>query len=133
MEETGAAPATVFRKEGLVWTIAFEGHVCHLPDAKGLRYLAHLLRHPGVAVPALELLATSAPVAGEVAAASCGEPSGRDPRERARVNVAKGIRAALRKIDAVHPVLAQHLEATIRRGYVCRYLPDPRQPIRWEG
>jgi hypothetical protein len=47
--------------------------------------------------------------------------------------VTKAIRTALVKIGEVHPALAQHLEATIRRGYVCRYMPDPRVPTSWES
>jgi hypothetical protein len=53
--------------------------------------------------------------------------------ERARVTVTKGLTAAVTRLRAVHPVLAQHLTATIRRGYVCIYVPDPRHPIRWEA
>jgi drug/metabolite transporter (DMT)-like permease len=45
-----AAPAVsknLFRREGEYWTIGYEGTVAHLKDAKGLRYLARLLAHPG--------------------------------------------------------------------------------------
>jgi hypothetical protein len=43
------APATaaVFRREGDVWTIAYDGKGLRLKDAKGLQYIAHLLRHEG--------------------------------------------------------------------------------------
>ena len=44
-----APRAAIFRKEGAYWTIAWEGKVTRLNDAKGLRYLAHLLRHPETA------------------------------------------------------------------------------------
>ncbi len=53
--------------------------------------------------------------------------------ERARVTVTKGLAAAVTRIRAVHPALAEHLSATLRRGYVCVYVPDPRHPIRWEA
>ncbi len=53
--------------------------------------------------------------------------------ERARVTVTKGIGAAIARIAAVHPALGAHLRATVRRGYFCAYVPDPRQPIVWEG
>ena len=36
-----------FRQEGEYWTVVFEGSVVRLRDAKGLRYLARLLAHPG--------------------------------------------------------------------------------------
>jgi tetratricopeptide (TPR) repeat protein len=51
--------------------------------------------------------------------------------ERARLTITKGIKAALAKIQANHPVLGRHLVATVRRGYVCIYAPDPRHPITW--
>jgi tetratricopeptide (TPR) repeat protein len=38
---------TVFRQEGEYWTVVFDGSVVRLRDAKGLRYLARLLAHPG--------------------------------------------------------------------------------------
>ena len=53
--------------------------------------------------------------------------------ERARVTVTKGIKAALTKIETRHPTLAAHLAATVRRGYFCAYVPDPRHPIEWQG
>jgi predicted ATPase/class 3 adenylate cyclase len=37
----------VFRREGDVWTIAYDDNRIQLRDAKGLRYLAHLLGQPG--------------------------------------------------------------------------------------
>jgi len=43
----GLKPGGVFRREGEYWTIEFEGAVARLKDAKGLHYLAHLLRYPG--------------------------------------------------------------------------------------
>src|SRR5262249_36697034 len=41
-----AAPA-VFRRDGDVWTIAYEGKGLRLKDAKGVQYIARLLRQPG--------------------------------------------------------------------------------------
>jgi hypothetical protein len=52
--------------------------------------------------------------------------------ERARVAVTKAIRTALEKIAERHPELGTHLSATIRRGYLCTYIPDPRLPSDWE-
>src|SRR5206468_438423 len=40
------AAANVFRVEGEYWTIAYEGTVARLRDAKGLHHIAYLLRHP---------------------------------------------------------------------------------------
>ena len=37
----------VFRREGEYWTVAYQGSVVRLKDAKGLRHLARLLTNPG--------------------------------------------------------------------------------------
>lgn len=53
------APTTyenIFRRDGAVWILAYEGTSIHLPDAKGLRDLAVLLANPGRPISALELL-----------------------------------------------------------------------------
>jgi hypothetical protein len=52
--------------------------------------------------------------------------------ERARVAVTKAIRSALERISERHPELGAHLSATIRRGHLCAYVPDPRTPSDWE-
>ena len=64
-----AAPATeapapaadptsgTLRREGDVWTISFGDHLVRVKDAKGLRHLAVLLAHPGVAFHAVDLVA----------------------------------------------------------------------------
>lgn len=51
--------------------------------------------------------------------------------ERARTAVAKALSAALTRIRSCHPSLSGHLDAALKRGYVCIYRPDPRAPIRW--
>jgi len=52
--------------------------------------------------------------------------------ERARLTVTKGLKSALERIHAAHPVLASHLTVTLRRGYFCSYTPDPQRPVLWE-
>ena len=52
--------------------------------------------------------------------------------ERARIAVTKAIRSTLIRMKPTHPELAAHLAATVKRGYVCVYRPDPRCPIRWD-
>src|ERR1700730_15232707 len=52
----GAMERGLFRKEGEFWTIASAGKAIRLKDTKGLGYLAHLLRHPGVEFHVLDLL-----------------------------------------------------------------------------
>jgi non-specific serine/threonine protein kinase len=53
--------------------------------------------------------------------------------ERARVNVTKRIKTALRKISKQHPKLGDYLTRTIRTGTFCEYVPLPHQPVTWEG
>jgi tetratricopeptide (TPR) repeat protein len=67
----------------------------------------------------------------ELGAAARGKRASSDA-ERGRVTATKGIKAALDKIAASHPELGAHLHATVRRGYFCSYVPDPRHPIEWE-
>jgi hypothetical protein len=55
----------------------------------------------------------------------------RTDAERARTAVTKALKAALSRIRAGHPSLASHLDAALKRGYVCIYRPDPRAPIGW--
>jgi hypothetical protein len=50
---------------------------------------------------------------------------------RARIAVTKAIKAGLERVRPAHHALASHLDATVKRGYVCVYRPDPRSPIRW--
>ena len=52
--------------------------------------------------------------------------------ERARQNVTRSIRAAIRHMANHHAPLARHLERTIRTGVFCSYQPDPRVPTAWE-
>ncbi len=73
----------VFRREGAVWLLAYDGRTVHLPDAKGLRDLATLLAAPGAGVPAVRLLAAESGEAA-VAARSFGGDPVLDEEARAR-------------------------------------------------
>jgi tetratricopeptide (TPR) repeat protein len=55
-EGVQAAAHAVFRREGDYWTLAYRGELARLRDAKGLGYLACLLRHPGRELHVLELV-----------------------------------------------------------------------------
>jgi tetratricopeptide (TPR) repeat protein len=46
----------VFRREGDYWSVVFEGHIAHLRDAIGVRYLARLLGNPGHEFHVLDLV-----------------------------------------------------------------------------
>lgn len=45
-----AAPNQLFHQEGEFWTIAYKGKINRVKDCKGLKYIAHLLRHPHRAI-----------------------------------------------------------------------------------
>jgi non-specific serine/threonine protein kinase len=73
---TGGTPSAesgtrIFRREGDYWTIVFDGKVSRLKDARGLHYVAQLLRRPGVKLAAMELLISinAAPVGPATSAA----------------------------------------------------------------
>jgi hypothetical protein len=51
------AESATLRREGDVWTLALGNRVVRVKDAKGLRQLALLLAHPGVAFPAVDVVA----------------------------------------------------------------------------
>ena len=51
--------------------------------------------------------------------------------ERARVASTRAIRAALRRIAAVHPLLSDHLDRTIQTGTFAAYKPDPHATPTW--
>jgi hypothetical protein len=53
------------------------------------------------------------------------------PAERARVNVTKAIRTAIKLIERQSPELAEHLSASIHTGRFCSYAPPGETPPRW--
>lgn len=53
-----------------------------------------------------------------------------EPSERARKAVSARIRSSLKKIEAVHPALHDHLAASISTGMFCSYRPDT--PLDWD-
>jgi non-specific serine/threonine protein kinase len=55
----------VLRRDGDLWTIACGAEVAHLRDAKGLTYLAQLLRNPGQEFHALDLTGAGGLPAGD--------------------------------------------------------------------
>jgi len=120
------APA-VFRREGEYWTIAYDGAVVRLRDAKGLHYVAYLLGHPGREVYVADLQGT---------AAVRPRQNGADPlddaaasAERARKAVTNRIKETLARICTEHRPLGLHLANSIRTGLFCRYTPE--RPTAW--
>jgi hypothetical protein len=116
-----------FRRDLDYWTISFAGRVVRIPDRKGLHYLAPLLYRPGTRMHVAELQGAAA------GGKRSRIPDDRASVERSRLTVSKGIQTALERISRAHPALGQHLAATVRRGYLCVYAPDPRNPIAWRG
>jgi non-specific serine/threonine protein kinase len=55
----------------------------------------------------------------------------RSHEERARVNVTRTIKDALRRISRHHAILGRHLAASVRTGRLCAYVPDPGVSIEW--
>ena len=51
----------IFRHEGAYWTLAYQGQLCRLKEAKGLHYLATLLRSPGREFHVADLAALTPP------------------------------------------------------------------------
>jgi hypothetical protein len=49
--------SATLRREGRLWTVGTEDRVLRCKDGKGIRYLAHLLRHAGKSLHVLELVA----------------------------------------------------------------------------
>src|SRR5271168_4475548 len=45
----------VFRKEGEYWTVGYAGKTLRMKDSKGLGYLSHLMRHPGIEFHVLDM------------------------------------------------------------------------------
>ena len=119
----------VFRREGDYWTIAYDAVVVRLKDAKGLRYIGPLLRHPGRSFHVAELIRLGG---------DC--PDGRRPAtedgsgeavERARKAVTNRIRQTLARITSVHQVLGLHLRNAVHTGTRCTYTPE--RPTRWSA
>ena len=67
--DAAAPPARggIFRREGEYWTIDFAGRTCRVRDAKGLGYVALLLRHPGQSLHVTELVSRGNGEAGDPA------------------------------------------------------------------
>jgi tetratricopeptide (TPR) repeat protein len=51
--------------------------------------------------------------------------------ERARSTVTQRIKAAVKRIGAHAPLLADHLSSRVKTGTYCAYQPDPVHPVLW--
>jgi pSer/pThr/pTyr-binding forkhead associated (FHA) protein len=52
--------------------------------------------------------------------------------ERARLNVTRAVRSALKRIAEVDSQAGRHLDVCVRTGVFCCYQPDPASPITWQ-
>jgi hypothetical protein len=139
MNMSGTAPGGTFiRREGEYWTITYHDTALRLRDTKGLRCIAHLLRHPGTRVASRDLMQEAEIRARGSKLESLPDsrkPETRNPEpisgERARLAVTKRIKAAVKAIHTHHPALGYHLSTAVKTGAYCVYLPDPDRPIVW--
>jgi DNA-binding NarL/FixJ family response regulator len=60
-----------------------------------------------------------------------GEERTASASERARENVARGVKLVLDRLDDSIPDLAAHLKRTLTTGAFCSYRPEPDSPVRW--
>jgi tetratricopeptide (TPR) repeat protein len=95
---TEASSQSVFRREGEYWTVRFVTDAFRLKDAKGLRYLSHLLQHPGREFHALDLV---------------GAVGGTDPGA-SRTRLASGGGLGVRTSSDTGPVLDERAKSSYR-------------------
>ena len=116
-----------FRREGEYWTIAYDGRITRMRDAKGLRYLGRLLECPGDRISVREL-AIPASSSGQAVGSRSALPSSAE--DRVRKAVASRIRDAIEKIRLENEPLGRHFDETIHTGTQCVYAPGRTVPWR---
>jgi tetratricopeptide (TPR) repeat protein len=123
VEQNGVSPGTgpprvaLLERTGDAWRVGYEQRVTLLRHSRGMSQLATLLAEPGVAFAAVDLV-------------RCDEGWASDA-ERARVNVTRSLRGAIRRIAAHDPELGRELGAAIRTGSAPRYEPRTLDGTRW--
>jgi tetratricopeptide (TPR) repeat protein len=87
--KTSSPEHAIFRKEGEYWTLGHGDKSFRLKDTKGLGYLAHLLRHPGVEFHVLDLAGGIARQQDkyEASPSTRGLPRGAEDLEEAGIHV----------------------------------------------
>src|SRR5262249_20463189 len=91
-----AVPKKLFHQEGEYWTIAYQGKVCRVRDAMGLRYLAYLLRYPHRQIHVLDLVAA---VEGPIEGLTAGSTGERSATALAELKVQAGLGNAGARLD----------------------------------
>jgi tetratricopeptide (TPR) repeat protein len=79
----------IFCREGELWTVGLSGVAFRLKDTKGLGYLAHLLRHPGVEFHVLDLAGGIAGQRDDDETGQCGHglPLGAEDLDKAGIHI----------------------------------------------
>jgi AAA ATPase-like protein len=107
----------LLERTGDAWRVGAEPTVTLVRHSKGMSQLATLLAAPGVPFPAVDLV-------------GC-DGSDTSDAERARVNVTRALRAAIRRIAEHDPGLGRELGAAVRTGSSPRFEPRPLDGTRW--
>jgi hypothetical protein len=134
-EDANAAPSgqvtTLSDVKGLLDARAKVAYQCHLADLREELAEARCFNDPARVAKAqaeIDLLMDELTAAMGIGR---GDAKVTFVTERARLNVTKSVKTALRHISKHHPPLGQHLVTSIRTGTFCSYLPDPTRPISW--
>src|SRR5205807_1518327 len=113
--------------------IALDQHVVRLRDAKGLGYIAALLRRPRTRIHSADLTGHNPMPRPEAISSERLDESAQRATPSAdpeRLKVTQRIKATLRKIAQSDTLLGDHLGKSIRTGLFCRY--DPQDPVSWD-
>jgi hypothetical protein len=84
---TSSPGQPIFCKEGEYWAIGYGRKSFRLKDTKGLGYLAHLLRHPGVEFHVLDLAGGIASQREKGSQSTHGLPRGAEDLEKAGIHI----------------------------------------------
>jgi hypothetical protein len=109
----------VFERTGEAWRVGCEPDVTLLRDSKGMAQLATLLASPGLPFAAVDL------------AGNGDGAGGPDGAERARLNVTRALRGAIRRVAAHDPALGRELDDAVRTGAQACYEPPAGGGTRW--
>lgn len=131
-----------FVRDGDLWMLTFDNATIRLPDAKGLRDLHELLSHPGVDIPALDLLSLDIGE-GVVTSARMGSDVVLDDRARAEYRnrltvidddidraLQRGDDAEAQQLDAERDAVLAELQAATGLGGRRRRLGDDSERAR---
>jgi len=112
-----AENASVFRRRGEFWVLAYDGSTVYLADSVGLSYVARLLSEPNRDIPAVALLAARVGIDPRVASGSMGSILDETGR--------RNYRARYRELQESMAVAAA--DALVRG--IAHFFPSDRRPI----